>query len=116
MTEWLPIESAPKEERVLLKRETETKQIIIGKLTYGEIGDGEHWQTDCGGFVYPTPTHWMPLPKKSMKKHCCYAIEGRPEFKCVSLTDTNEYFDLVWIDGSRLLVPYCPFCGEKADE
>lgn len=49
------------------------------------------------------------------KQHYCNPFpEVVRSFKCISIPDTNKYFDLIWIDGSRLMVEYCPFCGESA--
>lgn len=52
-----------------------------------------------------------------MTKHNCSPKPDLiiPSIKCIGVTDSKRYFDLVWIDGSRLLVDYCPFCGEKAN-
>lgn len=55
------------------------------------------------------------LDCKRIKKHYCTAIDNVHSIRCVSFTDNKHWFCLVWIDGSSLLVKYCPFCGESVD-
>lgn len=51
------------------------------------------------------------------KKHYCTAVDHpNANIRCVSFTDTDLWFCLIWIDESSLMVKYCPFCGEKADK
>lgn len=59
---WQPIESAPKGKRVLLNRSSKQKEICIGSLEYEEYGGELSWKHECGGQIFPKPTHWMPLP------------------------------------------------------
>jgi len=45
-------------------------------------------------------------------EHKCYAIDhSEATIRCVSFTDNASWFNLVWVDGSSLLVKFCPFCG-----
>ncbi len=50
-----------------------------------------------------------------MTEHYCKAVDHpKALIKCIGVPDSNKWLDLVWWDGSRLLVKYCPFCGQKA--
>ncbi len=73
MSEWQPIETAPKHDTVLLC--TKHGEIIIGWWETGrEFPGSEHfndWSSgsfgegsgyDCGFKRVYDPTHWMPLP------------------------------------------------------
>ena len=71
--EWQPIETAPRDTRVLLYAEEGEEGIVTGKEN-GYVGmDGEyreHWFMfdgyDLGDSDYLrmiVPTHWMPLPE-----------------------------------------------------
>jgi len=55
--------------------------------------------------------------KISPKKHYCKAVD-HPDatIRCVSVIDSKIWFCLIWIDGSSLLVKYCPFCGESVEK
>ena len=113
MTEWQPIETAQKDFTPILLH-----MPYLDKSENIQVGfyNNDRWENSIDSMNELNPTHWMPLPKPPKKKHCCYAVESSTKIRCESLTDTNRFFDLVWIDGSRLLVTYCPFCGKKADE
>jgi hypothetical protein len=51
------------------------------------------------------------------EKHCCKAIDDPKAFiRCVSFIDNSNWFNLIWVDGSSLMVKYCPFCGKKAEK
>lgn len=50
-TQWQPIETAPKDEYVLL---------AFNELPYPVVGNHEHWSYKGGGWK---ATHWMRLPK-----------------------------------------------------
>lgn len=70
-TTWRPVETAPKDGRVLLLYGVQLKRRIFGSGYWfqGVPGDGEGWIAQAfhtqpsddmrGSF---TPTHWMPLP------------------------------------------------------
>lgn len=51
-----------------------------------------------------------------IKKHFCKAVD-HPDahIRCVEVIDSNKWLCLIWQDGSNLFVPYCPFCGGKAE-
>ena len=53
MSEWQPIETAPKDESIILVYSTEDGWAVA------TWNDG-NWWTDGGWSHYPT--HWMPLP------------------------------------------------------
>ena len=62
MSEWRPIETAPRDgTKVLLCEADQPTEIVLGWWLqnawrdYGDIG--------CGGFDDYNPTHWMPLPE-----------------------------------------------------
>lgn len=56
MSNWQPIETAPREERILL---WDGKWVSTGAfIEYESIG----WLMDCYDTERPTPTHWQPLP------------------------------------------------------
>lgn len=67
MSEWKPIETAPKDETdVLLYRTWDLKKtlppIVAGWFdNYGYAGWCSHEKPDH--FIEGTPTHWMPLPE-----------------------------------------------------
>lgn len=63
MSEWQPIETAPKDgEMVLLFVPLKHN----GKFHMGAYRfDNGHWWTDSHTFV-SNPSHWMPLPKPPM--------------------------------------------------
>lgn len=60
MSEWQPIETAPKMQTVLLfcPHEHYEKAICIGRFW---IGDGNWKKTPHGKYL--SPTHWMPIPE-----------------------------------------------------
>jgi hypothetical protein len=62
MSEWQPIETAPKDKTILLWRST------YGKPVAGHVLAGDLWGAFTPGVPMlfqkhiETPTHWMPLP------------------------------------------------------
>ena len=58
MSEWQPIETAPKEVTVLLWKPKTQEQYVAAKVS-GEHGPG--WYTPDGFEIF-NATHWMPLP------------------------------------------------------
>lgn len=50
-----------------------------------------------------------------IQKHFCKAVD-HPDAKivCRSFSDSRTWFNLIWQDGSSLMVRYCPFCGVNA--
>lgn len=60
MSEWQPIETAPKDEWILVFG-THTRS-LCPVLTVR--WDGDEWQSGDDGYrPYVVPTHWMPLPE-----------------------------------------------------
>lgn len=54
---WQPIETAPKDENILLFQ-TETQGVFEGKFL--DVDEGCWWND--AGFCIVDPTHWMPFP------------------------------------------------------
>lgn len=51
------------------------------------------------------------------KTHYCKAVDHpKAHIRCVSVRDSKNWFCLIWIDGSSLLVKHCPFCGENVEK
>lgn len=72
MTEWKPIETAPKDGTEILGWLKEGKWAVVSfKVTKSychwnrEFRDSENWWKDN---VTCTPTHWMPLPNPPKEK------------------------------------------------
>ena len=66
MSEWMPMESAPKDGRDVLLYCDDTEEMFVG--FWGDARDGnpkKGWvfarQRDVT-FMVDTPSHWMPLP------------------------------------------------------
>ncbi len=73
MSDWQPIETAPKDEDRLVLLwfpEEQVQSVAYYSAYYAEGGygcvDGFPWVQPCSGerlnIYYGTPTHWMPLP------------------------------------------------------
>ena len=67
-TEWLPIETAPKDGTQVLFYCDEWNGMLVGH--YGHLEEYDHetddWQTQVcwqSGLERYTPSHWIPLPK-----------------------------------------------------
>lgn len=71
MTDWQPIETAPKDGTriLLLGKEYGEPKVSIGAYQDNKVWSDESSTTDDGYGWYghdnwsPTPTHWMPLPE-----------------------------------------------------
>lgn len=67
MSEWQPIETAPKDKTILIFHHDYNKwrgQIRIG-YSHGDYNGHKDVITEdgqCGWPIRPLPTHWMPLP------------------------------------------------------
>lgn len=63
MSEWQPIETAPKDETVLLFWPA---SYVGAYVTGRRYRDGGPWKTNIDGLIETAggrgPTHWMPLP------------------------------------------------------
>lgn len=75
MTEWQPIETAPKDGRAIrLKRVYRRAAVSDGRGYFGSVtiryADGsDHtfrdvWVDEDGKHLFPTPTHWKQEPPK----------------------------------------------------
>lgn len=66
MSEWKPIESAPKDKSILLATKNSFVPIFCGIKRYGTLGEPQQnefaWRCDSSG-RFANPTHWMPLPE-----------------------------------------------------
>ena len=58
MTEWQPIETAPRDGTNILSWEHKMECMII----FWQSGDW-HCTHDCEDLYFSEPTHWMPLPE-----------------------------------------------------
>lgn len=83
MSEWQPIETAPKDGTAVYVCDTETWEpapMIAHWGQHNSWDDGSHWL--CGRkddwprgkikrepAIMPTPTHWMPLPAPPEQTH-----------------------------------------------
>lgn len=56
MTEWQPIETAPKDGRILGWNGFEVESLEKFDDVWGQV-------SDSGRITASRPTHWMPLPK-----------------------------------------------------
>jgi hypothetical protein len=60
MSEWQPIETAPKGVRVLATGADDWPGLVdVGMIT---VGRHFWWDVDDTNVIYGQPTHWMPLP------------------------------------------------------
>jgi len=107
MSEWQPIDTAPKDGKEILAYapENEYCESRIGVIYFTEY-DG--WISADYDAVKYEPTHWMPLPPPPVKKHQCKGYNDK--FICRSIGD--QWIIEFGIDWTA--VKYCPFCGEKA--
>ena len=58
MTEWQPIDTAPKTKKRILAIKKKTIKIVVYYPFLKEWGNPQEW----GGDGTWMPTHWMPLP------------------------------------------------------
>ena len=69
LTEWKPIETAPKDTEVLLYC-NKFIPLYIGKKRYGCLGEPQQdefeWRCSSSG-RFANPTYWMPLPKSPIE-------------------------------------------------
>lgn len=72
MSEWRLIEIAPKDGTDVLLYVPEVRRIMAASykasITTGYFDNGSWHLCETGGYaeddeIYPTPTHWMPLPE-----------------------------------------------------
>lgn len=63
MTEWQPIETAPKDGTTILLWEGESGTECWVVPVTGSWDCGE-WTLTCHGFSTLAPSHWMPLPDR----------------------------------------------------
>ena len=115
MTEWLPIESAPKDGTEIIVDTTTEYANDVSLVVWCEADEGgpEGWWDYWGGLL--EPKYWIPVPKKPVKNHYCRSIQW--------VCSSNIHGDLVveHVDRHQAEIPvfhvsYCPFCGEKAND
>lgn len=65
MSEWQPIETAPRDGQSVLCYVDLDNMYRIITLRWDVPSDGNEakWRTDVHSFVDFEPTHWMPLPE-----------------------------------------------------
>jgi hypothetical protein len=62
MSDWQPIETAPKDGRAVLLWIPAPAGMV--ELCYWNTAkDQDHWLESCGFRLQEQPTHWMPLPE-----------------------------------------------------
>lgn len=64
MSEWQPIETAPKDRSVLLAAWVASGPYYVREVGWWEEADGGFWSFPSEG----VPTHWMPLPEPPLPK------------------------------------------------
>lgn len=101
MTEWQPIDTAPKDKPILGSGN--------GYVYEMEWSDVEGWNDPAERQM--RPEFWMPLPEPP--KHFCKSKSG----DWICKTDLDKGIILVWSDCRRIWEEaiVCPFCGEKND-
>ena len=107
MTEWKPIETAPKDLQPIILYMPYLDEPENYQIGYWNSG---RWENCIDSMYELKPTHWMPLPIPPKKKHCC----GNKYWKCISSSYRQE-FELHH-DDTYINCMFCPFCGEKADD
>ena len=106
MSEWQPIETAPKDGKEILISYNYDGNIFFYVVSWVDDPEGFHWEITASERLSETYiTHWMTIPHVPNKKHKCFGKNG--------------YY---WMDGKlwdsynteRLKMCQCPFCGEKS--
>lgn len=69
MSEWQPIETAPKDREILAFDQQIGVAIIRWDYTWVAWFDGRMVVDGYGDPEYFTPTHWMPLPLPPISDH-----------------------------------------------
>ena len=108
MSDWKPIETAPKDGTNIL--------VYDGKYIRTATWEGDRWNSvDLQEFYYKI-TYWMPLPEPPKKTHYCV----QHNWICKEVKDTRlqSFKKYVIFHESNftevLCCDQCPFCGEKA--
>lgn len=113
MTEWQPIETAPKNFQQIL--------VYIPYLDDPEniqiaLNNNGKWENHIDSTYELKPTHWMPLPKI---QHIC----KKGSFTCSTEKKVlwlyfREYKDQLpsSVRSTGIQINYCPICGEKAND
>lgn len=113
MSDWKPIETAPKDKTSILlyvkSQTTDYKFIIEARYFKGE---DPPWLSFYASHPESHILGWMPLPKPPKKKHYCEHPD-RKEWNCKTYPGNKFQMSMgsYWIT-----VSYCPFCGEPAEE
>lgn len=61
MTEWQPIETAPRDGTEILASDYDVIEIVSWGISQGEWQDWMHWSDREGGIMFPS--WWQPLPE-----------------------------------------------------
>lgn len=120
MSEWEPIESAPKDGTFILMYKSVGTHYLDNEYTpfyvcqwleNGTYG-GPGWFYGEGEFFLRNPTHWMPLPAPPRKKHYC----ENPYMRCYTFLPKDDVLVLqIGKEIKEHVVKFCPLCGENAD-
>ena len=108
MSEWLPIETAPRDGTWILVYVKEVSDDILHTIM--KYDDMNGW-IDDHQIQWPENkiSYWMPLPEKPKKKHECH----KSIFTCRNHEDGKGLYlenrSGIWVNCF-----YCPLCGEKA--
>jgi hypothetical protein len=106
MSDWKPIETAPKSGNLL----GWTPRWEYPRVVYWLENQWETMLDHC------EPTHWMPLPEPPKKTHYCIQHNWIcKEVKDTKLKSFKKYVIFHESDFTDVLCcDQCPFCGEKA--
>jgi hypothetical protein len=112
--EWLDIKTAPRDGTRIISYVVDSQGCdeIFMVSWLGECEDGPAgWWDDYGGNY--NPSYWIPVPKHPKKRHQC-----GEEFECYIDEDGVMRLQIYDQHGrmTTLLVNFCPFCGEKAED
>ena len=128
MTEWQPMETAPKDGTYIMA--WGVSDCYDGPVAIYWHTRNECWASDPNeGWYEESILGWQPLPDRPKKLHYCegslgFCIEG----KCVTAEDplnrnclkliVSEYGmaneNKEYVSCKHYSTPRCPFCGEKA--
>ena len=109
MSEWKPIETAPRDGTPILVSWHDGLEPRPRLVCFHQ-----YWKDYLGGWGYDEKNilGWLEIPEPSKKKHFCKS-KNRDWF-CKTNENTGEGLILVDYRGVWSECIICPFCGEKA--